>query len=112
MFPLSVEPDWLTWLDTITSISLGMVDGGCELFPGSLVQVVPQVRAPPKSTYPFMEAGPLLTPLKVLSFHHCAPQKSAAFPMVGFPADTSPITKAPTEGGDARVALDEALAGS
>ena len=46
IFPLSVEPDWETLLDTITIISLGMLEGGFDEFPGLLVHDEPQVSPP------------------------------------------------------------------
>jgi hypothetical protein len=42
MSPLSVDPDFVIELETITVMSAGMVSGGCPLFPGSLVHVPPQ----------------------------------------------------------------------
>ena len=43
MSPLSTGPDFVTKLETITVISAGTVSGGCELLPGSLCHVPPQV---------------------------------------------------------------------
>jgi hypothetical protein len=42
MFPLSIEPDFVIKLETITVMSSGTVSGGCELLPGSLCHVPPQ----------------------------------------------------------------------
>ena len=42
MSPLSIGPDFVIKLETITVISAGMVSGGCPLLPGSLVHVPPQ----------------------------------------------------------------------
>jgi hypothetical protein len=44
--PLTVEPDWVALLDTMTSISLGVEDGGLERLDVLLDQVDPHVRAP------------------------------------------------------------------
>ena len=43
MSPLSIEPDFVIELETITVMSAGTVAGGCELLPGSLCHVPPQV---------------------------------------------------------------------
>ena len=43
MLPLSVDPDFVIELETITVMSAGMVSGGFELLPGSLIHVSPQV---------------------------------------------------------------------
>jgi hypothetical protein len=42
MFPLSIGPDFVIKLETITVMSAGTVSGGCELLPGSLCHVPPQ----------------------------------------------------------------------
>jgi hypothetical protein len=43
MSPLSIGPDFVIRLETITVMSAGTVAGGCELLPGSLCHVPPQV---------------------------------------------------------------------
>ena len=43
MLPLSMDPDFVIKLETITVMSAGTVAGGCELLPGSLSHVPPQV---------------------------------------------------------------------
>ena len=42
IFPLSIWPDFVIKLETITVMSAGTVAGGCELLPGSLSHVPPQ----------------------------------------------------------------------
>ena len=41
MSPLSIGPDFVIKLETITVMSAGTVSGGCELLPGSLCHVPP-----------------------------------------------------------------------
>ena len=43
MSPLSIGPDLVIKLETITVMSAGMLFGGSELLPGSLCHVPPQV---------------------------------------------------------------------
>ena len=43
IFPLSIWPDFVIKLETITVMSAGTVAGGCELLPGLLIHVPPQV---------------------------------------------------------------------
>ncbi len=108
--PLIVDPDRVILLETITSIWLGSVAGGAELFPVRVVHVAPQLTAVGLSANPFIEDG-AVPPLKTLFAAHCAPQKFTVLPMVGFPADTLPMTKAPVAGGANTVTLEETLAG-
>jgi hypothetical protein len=42
MFPLSIGPDCVIKLETITVMSAGTLFGGFELLPGSLIHVPPQ----------------------------------------------------------------------
>ena len=42
MSPLSIEPDFVIKLETITVMSAGTLGGGPELLPGSLCHVPPQ----------------------------------------------------------------------
>ena len=42
MSPLSMEPDFVIELETITVMSAGTLGGGPELLPGSLCHVPPQ----------------------------------------------------------------------
>ena len=44
MSPISLDPDWVLVLETTTSMLTGMVDGGCELLPGSEFQFTPQTK--------------------------------------------------------------------
>src|SRR6266849_7688989 len=110
MFPLILEPDWVTLLETITLIRPGSVAGGAELLPVVVVQVETQVSAVGLLAKPFMDDG-ALPPLKLLSFAHCASQKSTWLPTVGPPAERFPMTKAPVAGGAKTDMVDEALAG-
>jgi hypothetical protein len=88
----------------------GMVAGGSELLPGFDVQLPVQVRGLGAfEMYPFMEAGALTTPLKVLFFQYCEPQKSTVVPLVGAPAVTLPTTKSQLDGNDAVVSVLDAL---
>src|SRR5919198_5282942 len=108
--PLIVEPFFVTSLDTITSIWLGSDGGGAEVSPGAGLKVAPQVRLGVElSAKPFIAEG-ALPPLSEFCFAHWLPQKYTACPMVGEPAEMSPITKAPRAVvGGKTSALDDAL---
>ena len=102
---------------TTTTVLAGMVDGGCELLPGSDVEVgtppvgILQLRAGALSMEPFMDAGALFTSLNWLVFQSWEPQKLSWTPLVGALAEMSPITNAPASGGAAVVSEPEALEG-
>ena len=84
--------------------------GGFELLPGSVVQVPPQATLVGVFAKPFIAEGP--TPLESeLLFAHCAPQKFTDLPIVGAPAERSPITNAPPAADGNTVALEDADAG-
>src|SRR5579859_4570287 len=91
--PEIVDPDWVTWLATITPINEGTVDGGLELLPVSAVQVWPQVGVELPFSKPLKLAGaePLL---RGLAFHHCAPHHSTEAPEW---FSRSPMTKEPPD---------------
>ena len=81
------EPDLVMVLDAITAMNRGTVSGGCELFPGRLIQFPPQF-AGTVSVKPLKAsgAGP---PLSALFLAHCAPQKVTVSPTIALPL---PIT--------------------
>jgi hypothetical protein len=106
MLPVITDPDLVTLLDTITLIVLGRVAGGAELFPGRVVHLDPHTNAVRSSANPFIDAGARPS-LKALSFAHWEPQKFTKLPTVGFPADKSPMTKAPTAVGANTVSTSE-----
>ena len=68
-FPLIVDPDLVTLLETITAIWSGIDAGGAELLPVCVVQVAPHVMLGALSANPFIAdgAGP---PLRELLFDH------------------------------------------
>jgi hypothetical protein len=110
IFPLTVGPDRVTLLETITLIWLGSVVGGAELSPVVAVQVDPHVSAVGLLAKPFIGDGavPLL---KRLFLAHLAPQKLTASPTVGCPAETSPTTEAPVAVGANTDMLEDPVAG-
>src|SRR5215213_4108366 len=89
--PLIVEPLWLMDDDTMTAMYDGTDDGGFELLPGCVVQLVSVVEAPGLVSNPLNAAG-AAPPLRPLTFHHCAPQYVTGVPTAAF---WSPITKLP-----------------
>jgi hypothetical protein len=97
MFPEIVDPDLLIELDTMIAIYDGMLSGGPELLPGSVVHVPPQLGGVVLLwlAKPLKLAG-AVPPLKEFSFHHCAPQKVTDVPTAAF---RSPITKCPPPAG-------------
>ena len=75
LFPDITEPFLLTELETITVINSGIVAGGPELLPGSLVHVPPHVAGAVLVEL----ANPLKLdgaepPLNEFALAHCAPQ--------------------------------------
>src|SRR6476659_4299605 len=92
VLPEIVEPDLCTELVTITAMKLGSGPaGGGGLFPGSVVQLVPQTTVFGVSAKPLNAAG-AAPPSRVFSFHHWAPQKVTAVPTAALPL---PIAKFP-----------------
>src|SRR5437879_2010682 len=91
--PEIVAPDLVTGLEAITAMKGGTLAGGPELFPGSVIQLPPQVGGAVLvwSANPLKArgAGP---PLRELTFAHCAPQKVTVLPTAAL---RSPITKEP-----------------
>src|SRR2546422_6148765 len=91
--PEMVGPDLVTGLEAITAMKGGTLAGGPELFPGSVIQLPPQVGGAVLvwSANPLKArgAGP---PLRELTFAHCAPQKVTVLPTAAL---RSPITKEP-----------------
>src|SRR5262245_15282273 len=93
MLPLIVEADFTSVLATITPMYAGMLAGGLDRLPGSVLHVPPafggfalvQFAKPRKLAFAF---GPLMK----LLFSHCAPQNITELPLI---APRSPITKAP-----------------
>ena len=57
MSPLSIEPDFVIKLETITVMSAGTLSGGPELLPGPLCHVPPQAGG--------FGSGELAKPLKL-----------------------------------------------
>jgi hypothetical protein len=93
MLPAIVEPDCVIELAAITVMKGGMLLGGPELLPGSLVHVPPQVGgfglvelAKPLK---LRGAAPLLSEFNRA---HCAPQNVTWLPTTAL---RSPITKLP-----------------
>src|SRR6476660_610464 len=90
MSPEIVLPSLLTSLETIASITGGSGPaGGSELLPGSVVHEPPQL--PVTSLAKPLNAAGAAPPERVLSFHHCAPQKVTCEPVAALP---SPMTNA------------------
>src|SRR5689334_3341601 len=108
--PLIVDPDRRILSVTSTGISPGIETGGFALPPVCVVQVSPQA-LPGLSANPFIagDAGP---PDSELFCAHWGPQKLTAAPIVGDPADLSPITNAPAVAEGSTFALVEAIAGT
>src|SRR5437016_3282050 len=93
-------PLFVMCVETIAGMnSASGAGGGSELLPGFVVHGVPHSGAPSNEfAQPLNDAG-AAPPLRVLSFHHCAPQNVTALPTVALP---SPITKLPAEAEGAR----------
>jgi len=72
--PEICEPDLDVELVTITPMNAGSGPvGGGGLLPGPVVQSVPQLGVAGSRAKPLKLAG-AAPPLRVLRFHHCAPQ--------------------------------------
>src|SRR6185437_12869200 len=100
--PVLVEPDLVTELLTITAMYGGSGPaGGGELFPGSVVQALPQLGTLGRSANPLKLAGaaPVLSGLRSV---HWAPQNVTFDPMA---LSLSPMTKAPPPGANGAVQL-------
>src|SRR5215218_8739718 len=92
VLPEIVDPDLLIELATITAMSCGNgPGGGGALLPGDVVQPVPHVTVGGDFANPLNEAG-AVPPLRLFSFHHCAPQKVTEVPTAAL---LSPMTKLP-----------------
>src|SRR6476661_1717713 len=97
--PLIVEPLWPMDDDTMTARYDGTDDGGFELLPGCVVQLVSEGENAGAVAKPLNAAG-AAPPLRLLSFHHCAPQYVTEVPTAAF---WSPITKVPPAAGSPTV---------
>src|SRR4051812_11216100 len=90
--PEIVGPDLPIELETTTAISEGSGPaGGGGLLPGPVVQSVPHAAVAGVVSKPLNAAG-AAPPLRLLSFHHWAPQKVTSVPTAAL---LSPITKFP-----------------
>ena len=92
--PETVEPDFTTLVDTSIPIYDGKGKaGGSELFPGPVVQEIPQFGGSAVSVLAkplkLSGAGP---PLRLFSVGHCALQNVTLVPIAAF---RSPMAKAP-----------------
>ncbi len=66
--PEMTGPCFVMWLATMTAITAGTVFGGCELFPGRVVQVCPHHGEESPSSKPLKLAG--ARPVLRWSFFH------------------------------------------
>ena len=93
--PETVEPDFTILVDTSIPIYEGKgKSGGSELFPGPVVQVIPQFGGSAVSVLAKpLKLGGAAPPLRLFSVVHCALQNVTLVPIGAF---RSPMSKAPT----------------
>ena len=106
MFPLSWDPFCVIVLVTMTAMNWGTLAGGGVEFPGSVVQVPPQVCAPrvEKPAKPLSWFGGGSGPLMGLSCAHWLPHQVTELPTV---ASLSPIRKPPCAVANAKIYTEQ-----